>query len=262
VRVFAVIAAMSFISLVPAEADNFFITKTAQPYVTNVNGNSVDIVGVKLRMPVNEVIAVLRKQNYGEPHIEKRHWRGEYKGTSFVSQEFVWNISIYKGGLPEETISIQFTSPATGNVVKSVYREITYGIMTAHAMPRQPLIDGLYQKYGRILWNEFHGGYDQMTCAWDMKGKPSPYLNDPICTMAGPDIDQLEKMIRSCGSVVLTSQIDYNGPDRARMGSYTRFWLTDVMTSAIDYRALNKQIEEVGKRAREKDLNNAGKIKF
>ena len=132
----------------PALADNnstMTIKQTAKPFVYQYPGVSLDIVGLKLGMSVQQAEKVLAAYSKNKPGISKKSLSMSYRTAKVSSQYFIWRIAVDNG--QGGGITLFFGSPATGNKLLHIDRKMVFPEATK--APTLKATDAaLYKKYG------------------------------------------------------------------------------------------------------------------
>ncbi len=144
----ALAATMAWVA--PALANNnstmtVTIKQTAKPFVYQYPGVSLDILGLKLGMSVQQAEKVLAAYSKNKPVISKKSLSLSYKTASVSSQYFIWKIAVDNG--QGGGITLFFGSPATGNNLLHIDLKMVFP--DAKKAPTLKATDAaLYKKYG------------------------------------------------------------------------------------------------------------------
>ncbi|HYW76795.1 MAG TPA: hypothetical protein VFA48_09240 [Gammaproteobacteria bacterium] len=156
------------------------IKQTAKPFVYQYPGVSLDILGLKLGMSVQQAEKVLAAYSKNKPMIFKKSLLLSYKTVRVSSQNFIWKIAVDNG--QSGGITLFFGSPATGN--KLLHIDLTMGFPDATKGPTLKATDAaLYKKYGPATKTPVSptDTYIQWVFGQHNLKKSCPYVDDIPC---------------------------------------------------------------------------------
>lgn len=150
------VMAIALIWISSALADQMTITQTAKPIEFSYPGVSLDILGIKPGMSVDaaQMAANSFYKSESEPFIPATTWPYSYKSITMFSQKYI-SRGMKVSRLNRDSLTIQFGSPATGNVVLAVTRVVFFNQKTAPTV--KEMLSALVKKYGPATSNDGHG---------------------------------------------------------------------------------------------------------
>lgn len=116
-------------------------------------GVNADILGVHIGMTVSQAEAIAAKSYPGKPKVDEYPPDlAYYRGITAYSQRFVGSVYFVKNN--SDSLTLYFSSPATGNVVYAMFRSVDFNNpLTAPLL--STLKSSLIKKYGP---SSFHNG--------------------------------------------------------------------------------------------------------
>lgn len=130
------------------------LVQKLQPVPRSYPGVATDILGIRTGMTVSQAEAIAEKNYPAKPKEYKDPDTFEYKGVTVQSEPFVQRVDfISQTGDTIDTLSLLFSTPATGNTLYAMSRLLQFyrGPVSA------PLVNALYpsliKKYGPLSYN-------------------------------------------------------------------------------------------------------------
>ncbi len=235
------------------------IKQTAKPFVYQYPGVSLDILGLKLGMSVQQAEKVLAAYSKNKPMIFKKSLLLSYKTVRVSSQNFIWKIAVDNG--QGGGITLFFGSPATGN--KLLHIDLTMDFPDATKAPTLKATDAaLYKKYGPATKTPVAptDTYIQWLFGQHNLKKSCPYVDDIPCgavnfgndpgeyAFFGYDNDPTAAATYYGKSYALGNYVDVEaeihpaGEDASRVGGIY-LSLNDQAQSAITTNLAQKQLQ-------------------
>lgn len=145
------------------------LKQTLQPVTRSYPGVAADILGIKTGMTVSQVKTIAGKIYPGKPQIGLGRDSYSYKVVEAQSHPFVkYIIFIHKTKHSRDFLEVHFGSPASGNTLYKMYRDVTYS-QILDAPLASTLKASLIKKYGPVSSYQDNRGDAMYTDVWRFK---------------------------------------------------------------------------------------------
>ncbi|HYZ61773.1 MAG TPA: hypothetical protein VE650_04910 [Acetobacteraceae bacterium] len=228
----------------PAGAAEMKITQAAPPAVYKVEGRAIDVLGITPGMTAEQVRPILEKQ-YGAVQEQTDALGLNYRGTAVESQKYLVTLRARKD---DDQIVVRFGTPATGNAVVEVSRQLAYP-----NGPAAPAVDAvresLVKQYGPPSAQSSPVTSGALTLQdWAYKDNKPVRCANASCRISGSegmgpqDLESFRRAVASGRQLLITATILSSTSDPKRAAT-TWIVVSDMQTKARTLEEGLKQLQ-------------------